>query len=190
MKEDAGESRVRVNLSEYDSVSYFPGSLVKRVLWYLTSLVFFETLIPWPSSWKASLLRWFGALIGPEVVIKPQVKIKYPWFLEVGTNAWLGERVWIDNPAQVTIGANVVISQGAYILTGNHDYRSEKFDLKLDPVLISEGAWVAAKAVVAPGCKVGAESVIGLGAVLSSDAEPNAVYAGNPAVRVRSRFSA
>lgn len=188
MQEGAAENQVRVDLSEYDSVSYRPGGVVKRTLWYLTSLVFFETLLPWPSRWKASLLRQFGASIGPAVVIKPQVKIKYPWFLSVGAHAWLGEEVWIDNPAQVTIGAHAVISQGAYLLTGNHDYRAGRFDLKLDPVVIGDGAWIAAKAVVAPGCEVGAEAVIALGAVLSSDAEANAVYAGNPAVRVRVRF--
>jgi len=188
MQEETRVNRVRVDLSRYDSVSYAPGGVVKRALWYLTSLVFFETLIPWPSRWKASILRLFGAVMGTAVVIKPQVKIKYPWFLAVGDHAWIGEGVWVDNPAQVTIGAQAVISQGAYLLSGNHDYRAERFDLKLAPVVIGDGAWVCAKAVIAPGCEVGREAVIGLGAVLSSDADPNAVYAGNPAARIRERF--
>ena len=61
------------------------------------------------------------------VVIKPNVKIKYPWNLYIGNNSWLGEKVWIDNLDIVSVGNNCCISQGAYLLTGNHDYRSEYF---------------------------------------------------------------
>lgn len=188
MAECEETAAIRVDLSDYKTPDFDPGSMGKRTLWYLTSFLFFETLIPWPSRWKASLLRAFGASIGDGVVIKPEMKIKYPWFLSVGDHAWLGEQAWIDNPAPVIIGAHAVLSQRSYVLTGNHDYRSEQFDLKLDPIQIGDGAWIAAQAVIAPGCSVGAEAVIGVGAVLTRDAEPNSVYAGNPAARIRDRF--
>ena len=42
--------------------------------------------------------------------------------LVVGDDCWLGESCWIDNLDKVVIGNNVCISQGALLLTGNHDY--------------------------------------------------------------------
>jgi len=50
---------------------------------------------------KVFLLRLFGAKIGKRCYMKPGVNIKYPWFLEIGDYAGIGEDVWIDNLAMV-----------------------------------------------------------------------------------------
>jgi len=111
----------RVDLSKYDNRWYNPGSKLKRFLWYFVNVLFFKTSIPYPSILKVFILKYFGAKIGKNVVIKPNVNIKYPWFLEIGDNVWLGEGVWIDNLTDVKIGNNVCVSQDAYILTGSHN---------------------------------------------------------------------
>ena len=67
--------------------------------------------------------------VGRSVIIKPRVRIKYPWFLQIGDNSWIGEDVWIDNLDSVIIKENVCISQGAMLMSGSHNYKSEKFDL-------------------------------------------------------------
>jgi putative colanic acid biosynthesis acetyltransferase WcaF len=136
---------------------------------------------------KSWVLRLFGADIGPGVIIKPSVHVKHPWRLKVGANSWIGERVWIDNFEQVQIAANVCISQGAYICTGNHDWEDPGMGLVLRPVSIEAGAWVGAFAKVAPGLTIGEEAVLSLGSVLMADAEPNGIYRGNPAERVGTR---
>ena len=85
------------------------------------------------SSLRALLLRCFRASIGEGVVIKPGVRIKYPWRLRAGNNCWLGENCWIDNLATVTLGDDVCISQGAYLCTGNHDWSDSAFGFDPGP---------------------------------------------------------
>jgi putative colanic acid biosynthesis acetyltransferase WcaF len=115
------------------------------------------------------------------------VNIKYPWHLSVGDYSWIGEDVWIDNLAYVTIGANCCISQGALLLCGNHNYKSSAFDLIVKPIKIYDGAWVCAKSVVCPGVNVGENAVLTVGSIAISSLESNGVYQGNPAILKRSR---
>ena len=58
--------------------------------------LFFEHSLAVWNGIKRFWLRLFGAQLGVGVVIKPQVKIKYPWKLRVGNHCWIGEQVWID----------------------------------------------------------------------------------------------
>src|SRR5258708_7155090 len=85
-------------------------SLVIEALWIACSALLFGTWVP-GSNWRRALLRMFGAEIGRGVGIKPFVKIKFPWRLFVGDFSSIGERVWIDNLAMVTIGPNCTLSQ-------------------------------------------------------------------------------
>jgi putative colanic acid biosynthesis acetyltransferase WcaF len=119
--------------------------------------------------------------------IKPGLRVKFPWRLVLGDHCWLGEAVWIDNLAPVSLGDRVCLSQGAYLCTGNHDFRSLGFDLVAQPILIGSQAWVAARAVLAPGTRVGAGAVVGLGAVASGEIAPAVIVRGNPAVVVGPR---
>jgi len=67
-------------------------------------MLFFKTLLPFPSGMKVKLLRLFGADVDQGVVIKPNVNIKYPWFLKIGSDVWIGEGVWIGAKAIVCPG--------------------------------------------------------------------------------------
>lgn len=124
-----------------------------RALWYVVNAVAFQSSFfgLLPSECKAGLLRLFGAEVGSGLVMKPGVSIKYPWFLELGNNVWIGERVWIDNHTTVRVGNNVCISQGAYIFTGNHDWKSRSFPFFCKPVEIGDGVWITAFQKVIPG---------------------------------------
>ena len=136
---------------------------------------------------RVCLLRWFGALIGHGVVIKPSFDVKYPWRLEVGDHCWLGERVWIDNLATVTLASNVCISQGAYLCTGNHDWSDPHFGLRVDSIVLEEGSWVGAKAILAPGSRLGICSVAAAGTLISGTVPNFEIYAGNPARFIKVR---
>jgi putative colanic acid biosynthesis acetyltransferase WcaF len=135
-------------------------------------------------------LRWFGARIGQGVVLKPRINIKYPWRLSIGDHTWIGEGAWIDNLERVDIAENVCVSQAACILTGNHDYRDEAFALEAASVQVEQGAWLGAFTVVCPGVRVARGTVLTVGSILARDSEPEQVYRGNPAARVRPRYRA
>lgn len=177
----------RTDLARYDKAGYQPGHPAARVLWYLMNRILLYTTLPYPSVQKAALLRAFGARVGRHVVIKPRVYVKYPWRLQIDDRVWLGEMAWIDNLALVEIGSNVVVSQGSYVGTGNHDYKSVRFDLRVSPVRIEDGVWIGARSVVCPGVTIGSHAVLCAGTVLTHDAEPYTVYRGNPGRPVRRR---
>jgi len=175
-------------LKNYTTKGYFPGSFAKRVVWYVTNMFFFKTLIPFPSSFKACLLRVFGAEIGAGVIIKPNVNIKYPWHLTVGDNTWIGEGVWIDNLVNIDIGSNVCLSQEAYLLTGSHDYKKKHFDLIIKKKFHKDGVWIGAKTVVCPGVVCYSHSVLSVGSVATGDLDEYSIYQGNPALLKRKRM--
>src|SRR5574337_313057 len=115
------------DLSKFNNDWYNPGaSFVKRGLWYCFNACFFTSRFPW-NGFKIFLLKLFGAKVGNGVVVKPGVNIKSPWLLEIGHYSWIGENAWIDNLVKVSVGSNCCISQGAMLLTGNHDYTKSTF---------------------------------------------------------------
>jgi putative colanic acid biosynthesis acetyltransferase WcaF len=177
-----------VDLRETSRRGYDPGrSYAYRALWLLVEALIMLNPLVTPYSLKRWVLRRFGARIGRGVLIKPSVHVKYPWHLEIGDNAWIGERAWIDNFVLIRIGTNAVVSQGAYLCTGNHDWSDPGMGLVVKPLTVEDGAWIGAFARIAPGITVGREAVVTLGAVLLQDADARGVYSGNPAVRVRER---
>ena len=113
--------------------------------------------------------------------------IKFPWKLIIGDNVWLGENSWIDNLDYVTIGSNVCISQGALLLTGNHDYSVSSMPYRNAPIVIEEGVWVGAEVVVCPGVTMHVNSIATVGSVITKSTEVDGIYQGNPAVLVRKR---
>lgn len=158
-----------------------------RLLWYFTSLMLFE------SGWfiftraKPSILRLFGASIGRGVVIKPHVRIKFPWRLSIGDHCWIGQGLWIDNIADVAIGSHVCISQNSYLCTGSHDRRRRTFDLIASPISVGDGAWIAANSILLPGVTVGANAVTAAGSVVTKDVASATIVGGNPARLIRLR---
>ncbi len=176
-----------VDLTKFKNDWYNPGNRFKRSFWFLINACFLQCpLIPF-SSLKVFLLRTFGAKIGKNVVVKPNVNIKYPWNLTIGDNTWIGEKVWIDNLGKVIIGKNVCLSQGAFLLCGNHDYKKVAFDLMVKEITLEDGVWVGAKAVVCPGVICKSHAVLSVGSIATSDLEPYSIYQGNPAVKIKER---
>lgn len=177
----------RTDLSRFNNSWYDHGPRWKVVLWFMTNALVLNNYLPIPSVIKVAVLRLFGAKIGTGVMIKPAVNVKYPWLLRIGNYVWIGEKVWIDNLSEVTIGDNACISQGAMLLTGNHDYRRSTFDLVTRPITLEDGVWVGAKSVVCPGVRCHSHAVLAVNSVATHSLDAYGVYQGNPAVWVRQR---
>lgn len=178
----------RVKLNTYNNQWYSPGrGALTRLIWYvINSLLFINPLNP-ISGLKVVLLRVFGAKIGAGVIIKPGVNIKYPWRLSIGDHSWIGEKVWIDNLADVTIGNHVCVSQEAMLLTGNHNYKSEKFDLIVESITLEDGSWIGARSTVCPGVRCEEHSVLAVGSIATTTLKAWTIYQGNPAQPIRKR---
>lgn len=179
-------SETKTNLATFNNSWYYPGPKWKRALWFMLNALFFTSWFPL-SSFKCMLLRLFGASVGKGVIIKPRVNIKYPWKLTIGNHVWIGEGVWIDNLGEVSIGDHSCISQGAMLLCGNHNYKKSSFDLMVGDIVLEEGVWVGAHAVVCPGVTCHSHSVLTVKSVATSDLESYTIYQGNPAIKVKAR---
>lgn len=188
MNTDTGKDTRTPDLANYRVTGYTPGAgRLKQLIWYFVNALVFNTDLFPVYGLKRWLLAAFGARIGLGVVIKPRVNIKYPWRLSIDAHSWIGEGAWIDNLADVSIGSNVCVSQDAYLLTGNHDYKSVQFTLITRPIILADGAWVGARAVVCPGVVMARNSVLTVGSVLTTSTETNGIYAGIPAQWVKER---
>ncbi len=176
-----------VKLDSYNNEHFDTGAgKLKRILWHLTNSLFFKSSFHF-YAWKVFLLKLFGAELGQNVVIKPGVNIKYPWNLIVGNNVWIGEQVWIDNLEIVQIGNNVCLSQGAFLLCGNHNYSKQGFDLITGKIILEDGVWIGAKSIVGPNVTCHSHSVLSVLSFASKDLLTYTIYKGNPAEPVKER---
>lgn len=180
-------SRRQVDNSVYRATIDIGASRLKQLIWYGINIIFFKNSFNILSSVKVSLLKLFGARLGRGVVVKPAVNIKYPWKLRIGDHSWIGEEVWIDNLSEVIIGSNVTLSQGSLLLTGSHDHTLTSFDYLSKPIVLEDGVWIGAKAVVGGGITCRSHSILGINSVAERDLEPYTIYKGNPAVPVITR---
>ncbi|WP_432713824.1 WcaF family extracellular polysaccharide biosynthesis acetyltransferase [Pedobacter sp.] len=175
------------DLSTFTNGSYNPGKRWRIISWYFINYFVFNSALPWPYQWKLRILHSFGAQVGKGLVIKTKVRIKYPWHLTIGDHCWIGESVWIDNLSKVTIGNNVCISQGAMLLTGNHDYSQPNFAFRLGNIEIEDGVWIGAKSIVCPGVSCKTHAVLTVNSVATKNLDRWSIYAGNPARKIRDR---
>ena len=172
-----------MDLSIYDNSDFDRGApRWKEAAWIFVRCLFFQNPLPWPSGLRVALLRAFGATIGDGVVMRANVNISFPWRLSIGDHVWIGEDVGILSLAQVTIESNVCISQRAYLCTGSHNFRREDFKLKVAPITVRAGSWIAAAAFIAPGVEIGSGAVVSAGSVVFESVPANAFARGNPAV--------
>ena len=162
--------------------------MAMRGLWNVCSFIFFR---PFPTvlfrSWRNFVLRLFGAQIHPRAGVYSSAVIYEPWNLVMHNNAWIGPHVKIYNVDIIEIGNNVTISQYSYLCTASHDIRKKSFDLITAPIVLKDGAWVAADAFIGMGVTIGEGAVVGTRATVFKDVEPWTVVGGNPAKFIKKR---
>jgi putative colanic acid biosynthesis acetyltransferase WcaF len=114
-----------------------------------------------PNRIRIVILRMFGAQIGAGTLIRHNVRIHWPWKLRIGNDSWVGEKAWLLNLENITIGSNTCISQDVLLCTGSHDRRSATFEFDNAPIVIGDSVWIAARATVLRGVHVGDGATVG-----------------------------
>jgi putative colanic acid biosynthesis acetyltransferase WcaF len=169
--------------------SFSLGNRMARGLWGMVWLLAFRPSPRPAHAWRVMLLRLFGARIGQHFHIHSSCRVWAPWQFEAGDHVGVGEGVNFYNMASLIIGHGAVISQGAHLCGGTHDYRSRHFQLVAQAITVGERAWVCTEAFIGPGVSVPEGCVIGARAVLMKTPAEGAwgVYAGNPATFIKQR---
>ena len=160
---------------------------LERVLWRMVWLVLARFTPPQLAGWRALLLRLFGARVGAGAKVYASVRVWLPRNLELGEGAIVGPGVELYNQGRIAIGAHCVISQRAFLCASTHRTSDPSFALVLRPVTVGRGCWVAAEGFVGPGVSMGDGAVLAARGALFENAEPMAIYRGNPAVRIGTR---
>lgn len=156
-------------------------------LWWLVQALLFAPSPQVFYGWRRMLLRMFGAQIGPKVLLRPSVRVTYPWKVSIGANSWIGDHVELYSLGNITVGDNVVISHGSYLCAATHDYESPAFDIVAAAIVVEPEVWIAAQVFVSPGLTIGRGAVIGARSLVTHDIPPLAKAVGHPAKVVGSR---
>lgn len=177
-----------VNTNTHVGPSFGLGNRALRVVWGVAYFLFFR-FSPKPlHGYRRFILRIFGANVEAGAHVYPKVKIWAPWNLTIGAKAGIANDVTLYSQGHITIGENAVVSQGAHLCAGTHDFETEGFPLITKPIVIEDHAWIAAEAFVHPGVVVGEGCVVGARSVVTKDLPPWTVCSGFPAKVLKDRI--
>lgn len=130
--------------------------------------------------------KWFykkigGAKIGQDTAILRGIKVIDPWNITIGSNCVINSQVRLDGRGQLTIGNNVDIATEVNIWTAEHNINDGHHSYVNMPVIIENNVWIASRASILPGVKIGNGAVVACGAIVTKDVPPMAVVGGVPA---------
>lgn len=117
------------------------------------------------------------------------VWIEPPFFCDYGANITLGDQVFFNfncvvlDVAPVHIGSRVLFGPAVQIYAATHPLSAAARRSWLEagkPVAIGDDVWVGGGAIICPGARIGARSVIGAGSVVTGDVPEGVFAAGNP----------
>ncbi|HEX3617790.1 MAG TPA: acyltransferase [Solirubrobacteraceae bacterium] len=142
----------------------------------------------WPNAARLGLLRRWGMQIAPGTEIGPSCHFSGPGVI-LG-ECFLNREVHLDasGAATITIAEGCEIGPGTMLMTSHHEIGPAPRRAGTPgprSIVIERGSWLGARVLVLPGVTVGAGCVIAAGAVVNRDCEPNGLYAGVPARRIR-----
>ena len=167
------------NLSRYSQPTDFRGkSKIYVQLWWLVQAILIGLSPQVFYGWRRFWLRMFGASIGKKVLVRPSVKITYPWKVSIGDHSWIGDDVVLYSLGEIEIGSNTVI----------HDYTKETFDIFAKKITVGNGCWLATDVFVAPGITIEDGAVIGARSSVFKNIETNTINIGSPTKNIGNRI--
>jgi maltose O-acetyltransferase len=160
------------------------GAMLRRLLLHTQSLYLV------PSRVRRQLVGWAGVASDEGVILGHGI-----FFgggrVRLGKCVFINTGAFLDGSGPIEIGDYVRLGPRVTLLTGSHDYRRSTvrrwpFDpVVARPIVIERGCWLGVNVTVLPGVTVREGCVIAAGAVVVRSTEPNGLYAGNPARRIK-----
>jgi acetyltransferase-like isoleucine patch superfamily enzyme len=140
----------------------------------------------------------FGS-IGTNVTVGDSFICGFGDNIYIGNNVSINMRCTLIDSHEIRIGNNILIAPNVQIYTSTHPIelddrltpdwipKSGTYFCRTyaSPVTIEDGCWIGAGVIILPGVKIGKESVIGAGSVVTKDIPANSVAVGNPCRVIR-----
>ena len=149
-------------------------------LWRWTDTLLFRHSPTLVFGWRRFVLKVFGAKIGLGVKIWPNVRVHFPWKLEIGDYSGIGEEAWLYSVEKIRIGNHCIVSQKTVLCTASHDPTHPRFRTTTGPIVVEDGAWVAMDCFVGPGVTIGANTVVGARSTVLKSLPAGKICFGHP----------
>jgi putative colanic acid biosynthesis acetyltransferase WcaF len=158
---------------------YSTSDYARRALWALVQPLWRFSPRPfW--CFRRLMLSSFGADVASDLRIYSAARVYQPWNLKIGPRCTLSWDVTLYCLGSISIGADVVISQGSHLCAGDHDFHNSSFALIKPHIVVKNGVWIAAEVFVGPGTVISERAVLGARAVVFGDVPAGAIVVGNP----------
>ena len=135
--------------------------------------------------------RLLGELMpsaAPDLAIEPPFRCDYGLHIDCGEGVFMNFGCVILDVAPVTIGARALFGPGVQVYAATHPMSAAGRRTGLEsgrPVAIGDDCWIGGAAIVCPGVRIGAGTVVGAGSVVTRDLPPGVFAAGNPCRVIR-----
>jgi len=112
--------------------------------------------------------------------------------LIIGDNVGIAQNCFIQVRGKVQIGSNVIFGPNVSIFSENHNFNDINLPISKQGetrkgVTICDGAWLGTRVVVLDGVKIGQNSIIAAGSIVTKDVLPNSIVGGIPAKILKMR---
>ncbi|MDO5569944.1 MAG: sugar O-acetyltransferase [Bacteroidales bacterium] len=137
---------------------------------------------------KEELLNRLFSKIGNDCNIDLPFYCDYGKNIEIGNFFRANVGCIILDATKVVIGDHVYLAPNVHIYTNGHPLNASQRNSQLEfahPVIIGNNVWIGGNSVIKPGVKIGDNSVIGAGSVVTRNIPANVVAAGNPCRVIR-----
>lgn len=182
------DDRVFQRLDSFTLPNGFRGRSAFTVqLWWLVQSTLFALSPQVMFGWRRFLLKQFGAKIGQGVLIRPSVRVTYPWKVVIGDRSWIGDNAELYSLGEIEIGSDVVISQRSYLCAAAHEFTKTTFDIFDHKIVIEDQVWLATDVFVAPGITIGKGVVVGARSSVFQNLPEGMLCYGSPAKPIRQR---
>ena len=140
-----------------------------------------------PAARRRILVELLGSL-GEDTEIRP------PFYCDYGSHTHVGSRTFVNfglvalDVAPIRVGDDVQLGPYVQLLSATHPLDPEPRRAKwesAEPITIEDNVWLGGGVIVCPGVTIGADTVVGAGAVVTKDLPPGVLAAGVPARIVR-----